>query len=400
MILWLNPVSGLSGDMLLGALIDLGAPVEDIRAAVATTGLRDWDLTVERTAVNAVPCLSARVTAGTGTARSAAELIAMTQGVTPRPVAELAVRAMRAIAEAESRIHDQDLDELHLHELGGDDTIVDIVGVAAALHSLMIDEVLSAPLRLGSGVVDSRHGPLPVPAPATLALLEGMTVELSTINGETVTPTGAALLRAAGCRFGELPPFVVRRTGYGAGTRRFSAVPNVLAATLGVPVAADASAERSMVLVETTVDDVPGEYLAYAVQAVLDAGAADAWLSPVIGKKGRPAQVVGVLCQPGQADAIEARLLAETGSLGARRTQVQKTSLHRHFDTIDLDGQPVRIKSGPSGRKPEFEDIRGIAAQSGMPLRAVADMALAQHTRELDAKDRREASAQNNPHIV
>ena len=240
MILWLNPVSGISGDMLLGALVDLGARLDDIRAAVSATGIDGSSLEVERVSVHGLNAASVQVAVEEDTTvRTVAEVFEMIDRVTPRPVAELAGRAMHAIAEVESGVHGVPLDELHLHELGSDDTVVDLVGVAAALHILGVEQVLSTPVRLGSGVVNSQHGRLPAPAPATLALLEGMTVESCSISGETVTPTGAALLRAVGCRFGDTPSMVVHKTGYGAGTSRFPNVPNVLVATLCSPATAE-----------------------------------------------------------------------------------------------------------------------------------------------------------------
>jgi uncharacterized protein (TIGR00299 family) protein len=374
-VLWLNPVSGISGDMLLGALIDLGAPVEEISEIVASTGLDGWELDAVFDRRHGVPATKAdvRVT-DTATHRHARDLFALVDAVSPAEVGAVARRALEAVVAVEAHTHDESPDELHLHELGGHDAVVDLVGVAAALHLLGVTRVVSAPLRLGTGMVQTRHGLLPSPAPATLALLEGMAVESIPTRLETVTPTGAALLRAVGCTFGALPRSTVLRTGYGAGTKVLDDRPNVLVATLCEPLSTQALVE-DLVLVETTVDDVTGELLGHLVAASLEAGALDAWVTPVLGKKGRPAHVVTILGSPEQADVLQDLLLRETGSLGARRTTIERHALPRDIVTVDVDGHPVRVKRGPDGQKPEHDDVAAVARATGEPLRRVADRA-------------------------
>jgi uncharacterized protein (TIGR00299 family) protein len=374
-VLWLNPVSGISGDMLLGALIDLGAPVEEIRAIVASTGLDGWELDADVDRRHGIPATKAdvRVT-DTATHRHARDLFTLVDAVDPAEVGAVARRALEAVVAVEAHTHDESPDELHLHELGGHDAIVDLVGAAAGLHLLGVTEVVSAPLRLGTGTVRTRHGQLPSPAPATLALLEGMAVETIPTDLETVTPTGAALLRAVGCRFGRLPRSTVLRTGYGAGTKVLDDRPNVLVATLCEPLPATAGVD-DLVLVETTVDDVTGEQLGHTIEQLIAAGALDAWITPVLGKKGRPAHVVTALGDPGRADALQDLLLRETGSLGARRTPVERHALPRDTVTVEVDGHQVRVKRGPHGQKPEHDDIAAVARATGEPLRRVAEKA-------------------------
>ncbi|MFC5234783.1 nickel pincer cofactor biosynthesis protein LarC [Pseudonocardia zijingensis] len=368
MILWLNPFSGLSGDMLLGALLDLGAPLEGVRAAVARTGLDGWDLRTERVTRGGIGATRAVVdVSDTATERHAAELLARVADV---PVA---ARAVREIAEVEAGIHGLDPAQVHLHEIGGLDTVVDTVGVAAALELLDVAEVHCGPLTLGSGTVATRHGVLPVPAPATAALLAraGAPV-VGAGEGETVTPTGAALLVAAGTRFGPLPAMALRGVGYGAGGRDPADRANVLPALLGE---APGSAEP-MLLLETNVDDVTGEVLGNLVGRLLDAGAADAWLSPIVMKKGRPAHTVHVLVVPERAADCERIVLAETGSLGLRRTPVDRAALPRRTTTVEVEGHLVRLKHGPWGVKPEHDDVAATAAALGLPLREVSRRAL------------------------
>jgi uncharacterized protein (TIGR00299 family) protein len=379
MILWLNPFSGISGDMLLGSLLDLGAPLDGVRAAVARTGLDGWELRAERVTRGGIGATRAVVeVTDTATERHAAELLARVADV---PVA---ARAVREIAEVEAGIHGIDPARVHLHEIGGHDTVVDTVGVAAALDLLGVDEVHCGPLTVGSGTVATSHGVLPVPAPATAALLAraGAPV-VGAGEGETVTPTGAALLVATGARFGPLPAMTLQGVGYGAGGRDPAGRANVLQALLG----ADAGRTDRLLLLETNVDDVTGEVLGHLVGRLLDAGAADAWLSPIVMKKGRPAHTVHVLVAPERAADCERIVLAETGSLGLRRTPVDRTALPRRTTTVDVEGHPIRLKHGPWGVKPEHDDLAAAATALDLPLREVARRALdvgrlAAHTSE------------------
>jgi uncharacterized protein (TIGR00299 family) protein len=380
MIVWLNPFSGVSGDMLLGALLDLGAPPDGVRAAVASTGVTGWRLTAEETRRAGMRALSARVEVDdTAPERRAGDLLDLVGRAEPEPVARVAHAAVLAMAEVEAQVHGVPVAEVHLHEIGGLDTVVDTVGVAAALHLLDVTEVWSAPLAVGSGEVRTRHGMLPVPAPATARLLRGMPVVGLAAPGETVTPTGVALLSAAGCRFGPVPPMVVAGTGYGAGGRDTPDRPNVLPATLGrvaEPVE-DGGVHEPLVCLETTVDDVTGEVLGYLTARLLDAGAADAWVVPVVGKKNRPAQVVTVLAAPEAAGRLSRLLLAETGSLGVRQSWVRRYAAPRRIVEVRVDGQPIRVKRGPHRDKPEHDDLVRAARATGLPLHTLGERALA-----------------------
>jgi pyridinium-3,5-bisthiocarboxylic acid mononucleotide nickel chelatase len=376
-VLWLNPATGISGDMLLGALLDLGADLDAVRAAVAATGLTGWRLDARRTSRGGLRATRAVVAVTEQpTARLAGELRALVARARPEPVAALAGRAVAAIAEVEAGLHDVDADRVHLHEIGGHDTVVDTVGVAAALHLLGVTELGCGPLAMGSGTVRTAHGELPLPAPATAALLAlaGAAVTPAAIVGETVTPTGAALLLAAGARFGPLPALRVRRIGYGAGARELPDRPNALQVVAGEP---GADQLDSMLVLETNVDDVTGEVLGHLLGRLLDAGAADAWLTPIVMKKSRPAHSVHVLVTDGLAEVCEQIVLFETGSLGVRRYRVQRRALPRETLRITVDGQPIRLKRGPHGIKPEHDDVVAAAGALGLPLRLVAERARA-----------------------
>jgi pyridinium-3,5-bisthiocarboxylic acid mononucleotide nickel chelatase len=390
-ICWINPFTGLAGDMLLGALLDAGAPLDDVRAAITATGLTGWELTCERITSHGLSATRVLVDVrDQATERRAADLIALASLSAPQPVADLAVRALTAIAATEAALHDADPHAVHLHELGGHDTLIDIVGTAAALHALGVTAVHSMPLPLGTGHVRSRHGLLPCPAPATLGLLEGAVVTGTDLPGETVTPTAAALLRAAGTRYTPPPAITLTRTGYGAGSRQLPDRPNVASVTLGtvtpgtatpVPAApgavtgAAAATEpdaETLEVLATNLDDVTGETLGYVISQALAAGALDAWVTPAVMKKGRPAHVLHVLVRPEDTLALQQLVFAETGSLGIRRSTVSRTPLRRQSTAIDLDGVSIRVKQGPHGAKPEHDDLVAAAGALGLPLRAVA----------------------------
>jgi hypothetical protein len=369
----ISPFTGLAGDMLLAALVDAGAPLEAIRAAVADTGLTGWELNVTQVLTHGLTCRHAVVeVSDTATSRKAGELIAMASRVRDRAVADTAVAALRAIAEVEGRLHGEDPDDVHLHELGGHDTLVDIVGVVAALRALDIRTVHCEPLPLGRGTVRTSHGILPCPAPATLALLDGARVTGTTLIGETVTPTAAALLRALSTDYGTPPAMRLEATGYGAGTRTLPDRPNVAVVRLGELEAADV---RDLVVLETNLDDVTGEVLGHVVGHLLDSGALDSWITPAVMKKGRPAHVLHALAAPETADEIEQLMLAETGTLGVRRTTVRRTAAPRTTDVVHVHGMPVRRKHGPVHSKPEYDDAVAVARRTGLPLRVVLAMA-------------------------
>jgi uncharacterized protein (TIGR00299 family) protein len=277
-----------------------------------------------------------------------------------------------AIAEIEGRLHGVSPDEVHLHELGGHDTIVDVVGVAAALQALDVTEVYCAPLPLGTGTVRTQHGVLPCPAPATVALLEGAEIVGTTLTGETVTPTAAALLRALSVSYQPVPAMRLGVTGYGVGTRRLPDRPNVAA----VSIASAPDRVEELVMLETTVDDVTGETLGHVLGRVMAEGALDAWTVPVTMKKSRPAHVLHVLASPSLANDLADLVLVETGSLGLRSHPVSRRALPRRFETVSVDGCAIRLKIGPHGTKPEHDDVAAAAERLGLPLREVAQRAM------------------------
>lgn len=394
MICWINPFTGLAGDMLLGALLDAGAPLDEVRAAVAATGLTGWELTSERVLSHGLSAVRARVrVTDSAVERPAAELIALASQARPRPVAALAVAALTMIAETEARLHGTTPAVVHLHELGGHDTLVDIVGVAAALHALGVDAVYCAPLPLGTGQIRTSHGIMPGPAPATVRLLEGALISGTDLPGETVTPTAAALLRAIGARYDPPPPMTVVRTGYGPGDRMLPGRPNVASVTIGAPAPAAGpmgkSGPETVTVLETNLDDVTGETLGYVIAAAMAAGALDVWVTPALMKKGRPAHVLHVMTDSGAAPALRSLMFAETGTLGIREVVLMRTAQPRRNTAVDLDGGPVRVKLGPHGAKPEHDDLAAAATRLGIPLRVAAARVVAAMQSAHDEDDAR-----------
>ncbi|RYF58732.1 MAG: nickel pincer cofactor biosynthesis protein LarC [Comamonadaceae bacterium] len=371
--MWLNPIAGISGDMMLGALLDLGAPIDAVRDAIESSGIIGWKLTTESVERQGVRATHASVTIDRHVpARRASELLNMAANVRPTEVSAFAHTAIRGLAETEAKIHNSSVDDVHLHELGGVDTIVDTVGVGAALHALGVREVHSGAVGVGTGQTRAAHGLLPVPAPAALGLLRGARVVGLDTDTETVTPTGAALLATMGARYSPIPTMTMHSVGYGAGTRDTPGRPNVLTAVLGTAVT-DADHSDPMTVLETNVDDVTGEVLGHLVDRLLHAGAADAWIAPVVGKKGRPTHVVSALCAQPAVGAVEESMLAETGTLGVRRTIVDRRSLPRKWIDVEIEGMRVRVKIGPHRAKPEHDDLHRVSDATGIPVRTLAD---------------------------
>lgn len=378
MICWLQPVSGLSGDMLLGALLDAGADLEVVRQAITDTGLPGWRLEKREVDVDGIAAIKAEViTEDDATHRDASTLIEFVRRARPEPVATLAERAIRLIAEVEGRIHGKDPAQVHLHEIGGHDTVVDTVGVAAALHSLGVTAVHSSPLGLGGHRVRTAHGVLPAPAPATSKLLVGAKVTGIDVEAETVTPTGAALVQAAGTRFDPPPEMTLRAVGYGAGTKRFPKLPNVLQVLLGEPEAdaAEDRQSRSLVVLETNVDDVTGELLGHLVEIAARDGARDAWVTPILMKKGRPAHTLSLLVRPEDRVAWTEWLFRETGTLGVRELPVTRTAVERSWETVIVEKHRVRMKRGPWGVKAEHDDVAEASRRTGLTWREITTRA-------------------------
>lgn len=378
MIAYLDCTTGISGDKFLGALVSAGFEPTALRATLEPLGLVDaFDARVVGSAgIAATSIMVAQ--AEDARWRHWSDIRAMLQDA---PLAHAvragALRAFTLLAEAEARVHGVDVDRVHFHEVGAADTIVDIVGVAAGIEALGIERLVASPVAVGSGTVEGSHGMLPVPAPATAALLEGVAICDGGIPGELTTPTGAALVRAFVSEFGPLPAMTLRACGTGAGTRELG-VPNVARLLIGEPAepAALPPGAYTIVVLESNIDHLSAEHLAYAAERLLEAGALDVWQTPVVMKKGRAAVTLSVLSTPDAAAAIAARMIAETGTLGVRVDPTMRFVAEREVTEVTTSLGPVRVKrwrlGDRHGSRPEFDDVARIARATGRPIAQIA----------------------------
>jgi uncharacterized protein (TIGR00299 family) protein len=307
--------------------------------------------------------------------RTAAHIIGLVhEARLPDRITQRAVATFNALAEVEGRLHRRPPSQVHFHEVGGIDAIIDVVGTCAALEVLDIDEVHASPVATGRGMVRSAHGLIPNPAPAVMGLLTGVPTYGIDIQVELTTPTGAALLAANAVTYGALPAMRIESSGFGAGDKIIDDRPNLTQVVIGTRVA---SIERGqpVVLLEANVDDATGETLAHAMAALLDAGAHDAWITPILMKKGRPAHTVHALADVGLAAQVEAVLVRETGTLGVRGSMLERWPVERQTDTVDVEGRLVRVKVSPGRVKVEYEDAARVARLVGRPLREVVSLA-------------------------
>lgn len=304
----------------------------------------------------------------------------------PKEVIAKAKEVFLVIAKAEAKVHGSTVEEIHFHEVGAIDTIIDVVGNILALQYLGIEKVFTTPVNTGFGFVECAHGQMPVPTPATAELLQGIPNYRGTVEKEMTTPTGAALLKVLASPVKEVPDgFSGESIGYGAGTRDVE-IPNVLRVTMGlwnetVGNGNSGSAVERLLFLECNLDDLNPEIMPYVLEKLLAAGALDAWLQPVIMKKGRPAQTLKVLCSPEQRQVMEQIMFTQTTTLGVRAYFVERTALERRWKTVQTPWGEVRVKEGLLDGKvvnavPEFEDCKKIAEANGVPLKAVETAAL------------------------
>jgi pyridinium-3,5-bisthiocarboxylic acid mononucleotide nickel chelatase len=377
--------AGISGDMTVGALLDLGVPLEHLQAELAKLPLppNSYGLSASRTERRHVGALKFDVTVHDHhTHRRYGGIDAMIAGSSlSGPVKERARSIFRRLAEAEARVHGVPIEEVHFHEVGAVDSIVDIVGTAICLDHLGVEEVYAAALPLGGGFVETAHGRLPVPAPATAELLQGLAVHGECGEGERVTPTGAAIIAALSAGTGRRPAMRLERIGSGAGGKDFSDCPNILRAFLGT-----AEQERGrgdgVVVAETNIDDSTPEVLGYVMERLLEEGALDVFFSPVQMKKNRPATQLSFLCRPQQLDSLARLVLAETSAIGLRHYPAGRIILERRVEERQTPFGPVRFKlvfdNGVLLRAaPEYEECRRIARERGIPCREVMEQVVA-----------------------
>jgi uncharacterized protein (TIGR00299 family) protein len=376
-IAYFDCIAGASGDMILGALIDAGLPEATLRERLADLRLDGFDLRCQHVLKNGFSATKVDVlVADDLPARHLREIeaIVLESGLSPA-IQERALGIFRRLGEVEASIHGTPLDQVHLHELGAVDTIVDVVGALAGLDALGVERIYASPLPVGRGFVRGAHGPIPLPAPATAALLKGVPIVGSDLEVELVTPTGAALLSSLAAGFGPIPAMTLTAAGYGAGSRDLP-IPNVLRLLLGEQVSPNDAVTETLAMLETNIDDLNPEIYDYVMARLFDAGALDVFLSPIQMKKNRPATLLRLICRPHDADELMAILFAETSTLGIRQQWVTRRCLAREMHTVETPYGAVRVKvarwdKGQVKAAPEYDDCRRLAGSSGVPLREV-----------------------------
>jgi len=379
-LLYFDCFSGASGDMVLGALVDAGVPLDGLNEDLARLSLPSVRLRarpVDRSGIRATQ-IEVHAPEERHIHRGLSEVRAIIEGSSLSVrVQERALRVFTRLAEAEAAVHGTPVEKVHFHEVGALDAIADIVGAACAIERLGAERVLFSRLRLGGGTVKAGHGVLPVPAPATARLIAGCACEMGPVEHELLTPTGAAILTALGAQ--DPAPFLtVERVGYGAGGRDIPGLPNVLRVMVGTK--PDAAQMDTAWLLEANVDDATPEALGYALERMLAAGALDAWIAPVLMKKGRPGFVVSAIADDTAREKVENVFFRETTTLGLRRRRVERAKLARRSVSVSTPFGEVRVKLGERSGEvltaaPEYEDCRRLALEKSAPLRAVMDAA-------------------------
>jgi len=376
--------SGISGDMTLGALLDAGVPVDQLRAELHGLNLPGWELSAEKVWKNGMAATHAKVFAqDTTTHRSLSTILEIIEKSNlASGVKDRAAAIFRKLGEAEAAVHDVPLEKIHFHEVGAVDAIIDIVGACIGFSALAIESFACSALNVGGGTAKMAHGVLPVPAPATARLLLDKPTYSNGVQQELITPTGAAIVATLCSHFGPQPPMSVSTIGYGAGTADLEGQPNVLRLMVGEAVEQRAAAESETIRVlEANLDDMNPQIYGYFLEKALAAGALDVFSTPVQMKKNRPGMLVTVLCKPEDEPKFHDMLFAETTTLGVRTYTAERRVLARQWDTVRTSFGEVRIKVARLNghiqqASPEFEDCRKLAEAKNVPLQRVMDEAI------------------------
>jgi uncharacterized protein (TIGR00299 family) protein len=375
-VAWWHCFAGIAGNMAMGALIDAGADLALIERELVALPVGGWTLETESVlrAGLAATYVNVRVKEQQ-VVRTYSHIVGLiTEARIPDRARTRALAAFEALGTVESRLHRRPMSQVHFHEVGSTDAIIDIIGTCVALEILGVDEIRSSPVAQGTGMVSSAHGMLPVPAPAVVGLLAAVGAPTfgTAIPMELTTPTGAALLASMVTAWGTMPAMAVKASGFGAGSREIDGLPNVTQVVIGEAVQDEAAESQPVVVLETNLDDVTGEILGATIDALMAEGALDAWVTPATGKKGRPAQVLSVLCDSASAAALRHVIVHETGTLGVRASTWERWPSARQFATVDVEGYPVRVKKGPRRIKAEYDDAVRVGRLVGLPAREVA----------------------------
>lgn len=380
-IAWFNCSAGTAGDMTLAALVDAGADQLFIGSVLSALPVHDYALTFESTQRCGVSATRAIVAVHDHDDhphehhRPWRDIDNMlTTADLPHRVRDRARRVFALLAEVEANIHGVPVADVEFHEVGSTDAIVDIVGACAALEALNIDRIVAGPIAMGQGSISSAHGRLPNPSPAVVALCAVRSIPMIGLDDhrELSTPTGVAILAALADEFAPLPAFTPSSVGYGAGSADFETRANVVQVVVGHQSTSGVSRVGQPVrLLEANIDDITGEVLAHTIGRLMNAGAYDAWVTPIIMKKGRPAHTIHVLCDDSLTAELADLLVSETGSLGVRGSLMERWPHARHETTVEIDGHQIRVKVAAHRVKVEFDDAARAADALGVPVRDI-----------------------------
>jgi pyridinium-3,5-bisthiocarboxylic acid mononucleotide nickel chelatase len=402
-VLYFDCFAGAAGDMILGALLDAGLPFEELKRALGSLAVEGWDVSVDRVIKTGVTATKFRVhehahppslahsgasfgETGSGHGHnhdhghhSLEEIFtAINRSALSESGKRRAIAMFRRLGEAESAIHGIPIDQIHLHEVGALDSIIDIVGAVFAIEWFKADRIVASPINVGSGMVRTEHGVFPVPAPATVSLLKNAPVYSSGIQSELLTPTGALILTEFASAFGPIPPMTIEKVGYGAGDRELKETPNVVRVLIGE--SSDVRTLMKVVVLECEIDDMNPQIFGVLMEKLYAAGALEVFYSAVQMKKNRPGTLMTIVAAPDQRDAMTDIVFRESTTIGIRHQELSRECLHREMVTVTTRLGPVRFKvARRDGRvlnaQPEFDDLAKLSAEHGIPVKDVQALA-------------------------
>jgi uncharacterized protein (TIGR00299 family) protein len=371
-------IGGISGDMFVGAMLDLGLPLSTLKAELKKIPTLRYTLTVSKKTVHSIRATRFHVVCpNKESARSWKQIRTLISGSGLRPkVKETGLDIFSRLAEAEGKIHGVAPEKVHFHEVGATDSIVDIIAAAIGAHELAIDAFHFSRIPLGRGLTRALHGPLPIPGPATLELLKGIPVQGIDLDSETVTPTGAAIVRTLAKGFGAQPSMTIEKIGYGAGQKNFPNRPNLFRLVIGTD--AIPWSQEEMLVIETNIDDMNPELYDYVFDRLFAAGARDVFLTAIQMKKNRPGTLLRVIAEPKDRDALARTILSETSTIGIRYYPISRIILKRKSEKLKTPYGTIRVKvvEEPNGTKriaPEYDDLKRLAAAKNIPLKLLYD---------------------------
>ncbi len=375
-VIYFDNFNGISGDMILGALFDAGLTFSDWKKEIDKLNLIGFEIEIKKKEKRGIVGTDFKIKIhDEKTERKGVELIEIVEKSSLSDcIKEKSIKILNRIIDAESKIHNEKREDIHLHEIGGIDTIIDIVGSIVGLEILGIDKVFSSLIPIGSGKIKTSHGIFPVPAPATAELLKGFPVYSNGVIGEITTPTGAAIITSIASSFGEFPQMKIEKVGYGLGKKDFE-IPNILRVFIGEFF--ENYLKNYNILIETNIDDMNPEILGFLMEKAFSLGALDIFFTPIFMKKNRPAYKLSILCEEKDKSSILDLIFKETSSIGVRITKVEKVFLKREIKEINTKFGKVRLKIsyflGEKKFTPEYEDLKKISQEKNIPLKKVYD---------------------------